>query len=159
MWGLLIGVVAVVALIGLFTWMMARQYTKVGPNQVLVISGGRVRSITLADGTTKKIGYRVAVGGGTFVKPLVEQAEILPLDILSADFEISDVISVNGINAVVRGTAQVKLDGTEPSVYLAAEQFLGKSSGEIMDVALKAVEGAVRTIIGWRVRCAPSSAR
>lgn len=148
MWGLLIGVVAAVAFIGLLIWMMARQYTKVGPNQVLVIAGGRVRSITLADGTTKKIGYRVAVGGGTFVKPLVEQAEILPLDILSADFEISDVISVNGINAVVRGTAQVKLDGTEPSVYLAAEQFLGKSSGEILDVALKAVEGAVRTIIG-----------
>ncbi len=148
MLGIIIGVVAAVAVIALIIWMVARQYTKVGPNQVLVISGGRARTITLADGTTKKIGYRVAIGGGTFVKPLVEQAEVLPLDIFSADFEISDVISVNGINSVVRGTAQVKLDGTEPNVYLAAEQFLGKSSSEILDVALKAVEGAVRTIIG-----------
>jgi flotillin len=148
MWGLLIGVIAAVAVIALIIWMVARQYTKVGPNQVLVISGGRARTITMADGTMRKIGYRIAIGGGTLVKPLIEQAEILPLDILSSDFEISDVISINGINAVVRGTAQVKLDGSEPNVYLAAEQFLGKSSSEILDVSLKAVEGAVRTIIG-----------
>jgi len=148
MWGVIGGIAGAVVVVALIIWLMARQYTKVGPNQVLVISGGRTRSISLADGTTKKIGYRVAVGGGTFVRPLVEQSEILPLDIFSADFEIPDVISVNGINAVVRGTAQVKLDGTEPGVYLAAEQFLGKSPSEITDVALKAVEGAVRTLIG-----------
>ena len=76
---LLIIIGAVVIVIGLIILALAKQYRKVGPNEVLIISGGRMRKVTDPDGTVKKIGYRMSIGGGTFVKPFIEQVQVLPL--------------------------------------------------------------------------------
>ncbi|MFC1850417.1 flotillin family protein [candidate division CSSED10-310 bacterium] len=124
------------------------QYKKVGPNEVLIITGGRYRSITLPDGTIKKVGYRVRIGGGTLVWPVFEAYQILSLQIIGMDFEVKDVIAQNGINSTITGTAQVKINGADPQVHLAAEQFLGKSQADIKEVALKTIEGHARSIIG-----------
>jgi len=141
-------IIAVLVLIALFFIGAAFQYKKVGPNQVLIISGGRKRKITLADGTEKKVGYRIHIGGGTLIKPIFERYEILPLDIITMNFEIPDAISMNGIKSMISGTAQVKIDGREETIPLAAEQFLGKSIDDIREIALKNIEGLTRTIIG-----------
>lgn len=126
----------------------AFQYKKVGPNEVLIITGGRHRMITLPDGTKKKVGYRIRIGGGTFVLPVIESYRILDLQNIPMDFEVLDVIAQNGVKGVITGTAQVKINGAEPEVHLAAEQFLGKSVSEIKEIALKTIEGHVRALIG-----------
>ena len=66
---LLIIIGGVVVFLALIILALAKQYRKAGPNEVLIISGGRMRKVTDADGTVRKIGYRMNIGGGTFVKP------------------------------------------------------------------------------------------
>jgi flotillin len=141
-------ILAAVVLIVAIVIVVLRNYRKVGPNEVLIISGGRKRTVTLSDGTTKEVGYRIRIGGGTFVRPFVEQAEVLPLEIIPMDIIVEDAISTNGIRCTVRGTAEVKIAGDEASIHLAAEQFLGKPLTDIRDVALRTLEGSTRALIG-----------
>ncbi|MHC4943851.1 MAG: flotillin family protein, partial [Planctomycetota bacterium] len=59
---------------------LALNYKKVGPNEVLIISGGKRQTVTEPDGTIRTIGYRLHIGGGTFVTPFVEKAQVLPIE-------------------------------------------------------------------------------
>ena len=64
---IIIGIILVVII--LISFLIAKQYRKVGPNEALIISGGRKRTVIAPDGTKRKIGYRYRLGGGTFVLP------------------------------------------------------------------------------------------
>jgi flotillin len=145
---LIIVAIAVVVIIAAIIVVVLKNYRKVGPNEVLIISGGKKRLITLPDGTTRQVGYRIRIGGGTFVKPFVEQARILPLEIIPMEFKVEDAIAANGIRCTIRGTAEVKIASDEVSIHLAAEQFLGRPLTDIRDVALRTLEGSSRALIG-----------
>ena len=145
---LIIIIIAVVVVIAALIVIFLKNYRKVGPNEVLIISGGKKRTVTMPDGTKRQVGYRIRIGGGTFVRPFIERAEILPLEIIPMDFSIEDAISTNGIRCTVRGTAEVKIAGDETSIILAAEQFLGKPLTDIRDVAMRTLEGSSRALIG-----------
>lgn len=137
-----------VVIIGLLLIAIAFQYKKVGPHEVLIITGGRTRTIKLHDGLEKRVGYRLRIGGGTFVIPFLEAYQILPLHNIPMEFAIDELIAQNGVKGVITGTAQVKINGVEPGVHLAAEQFLGRPLADVKDVALKTIEGRVRAIFG-----------
>ncbi len=141
-------IIAVAVVLAAIVVIVLKNYRKVGPNEVLIISGGRKRTVTLPDGTTREVGYRIRIGGGTFVKQFIEQAQILPLEIIPMDITVDDAISTNGIRCTVRGTAEVKIAGDGGSIHLAAEQFLGKPLSDIRDVALRTLEGSSRALIG-----------
>jgi len=145
---LIIVIIAVVVIAVAIVVVVLKNYRKVGPNEVLIISGGKKRSVTMPDGTTRQVGYRFRIGGGTFVRPFIEQAQILPLEIIPMNIQVEDAISTNGIRCTVRGTAEVKIAGDEGSIHLAAEQFLGKPLTDIRDVALRTLEGSARAFIG-----------
>ena len=59
---IIVAVVVLVIVLFLLVYMVFSRYTKVGPNQVLVVSGIKHRE---QDGT--KVGFRIVKGGGTFV--------------------------------------------------------------------------------------------
>ena len=79
----LIWIGIILAFISLLVLLIAKQYKKVGPNEVLIISGGHKRSVTEPDGTKRKIGYRYRLGGGAFVWPFLETYDILPIDVIN----------------------------------------------------------------------------
>lgn len=145
---LIIVIIVAVVILAAVVFVILKNYRKVGPNEVLIISGGKKRTVSMPDGTTREVGYRMRIGGGTFVRPFIEQAQILPLEIIPMNFQVEDAISTNGIRSTVRGTAEVKIAGEETSIYLAAEQFLGKPLSDIRDVALRTLEGSTRALIG-----------
>ena len=64
-----ISVVIVISVLFLFLMLYASRYIKVGPNQVLIVSGRR-RTIREQDGSVKTVGFRVVKGGGAFVWPV-----------------------------------------------------------------------------------------
>ena len=138
----------IVAVVGLVILLMATRYKKVGPNEALIISGGRKRSITLLDGTKKKVGYRYRLGGGTFVLPFIETVDRLPMDVVSLNIRTPEVLTHGGVPIMAEATAQVKVNSGGPAIHLAAEQFLGLGRDGIRDVASNVVEGKVREIIG-----------
>jgi flotillin len=72
-------VIAALLLIAFIVW--AHQYTKTGPNEVLIISGRRSRKGP--DG--RAVGYRIVRGGGTYVRPFREKVQRLSLELMQFD--------------------------------------------------------------------------
>lgn len=148
MLNLLLIIGSVIILLVLFFLLMAKQYRKVGPNEVLIISGGRKRKVVDPDGTVRRIGYRIHIGGGTFVKPFFESAQVLPLDVFTLLIKTPEVLTAQGVSIIAEATAQVKINGDDYSIRMAAEQFLGKGAEGIKDVAYQILEGSMRTALG-----------
>ncbi|MBD3413178.1 MAG: flotillin [Candidatus Aminicenantes bacterium] len=138
----------VVVALALLSFLVANQYRKVGPNQALIISGGLKKTITLPDGRKRKIGYRYRLGGGTFVWPLLETVDILPMDVINLGLKTPEVLTHNGILIQAEASAQVKIDSDDDSIHLAAEQFLGTGKEGIREVSETILDGMMRAVIG-----------
>ncbi|MFQ6082253.1 MAG: flotillin family protein [Candidatus Aminicenantia bacterium] len=145
-WLLVIGII--VLFLALFSFFLAKQYRKVGPNEVLIISGGRKHTIVLPDGTKRKIGYRYRIGGGTLILPFLEKAEILPIEVITLNIKTPEVLTRGGVPLMAEASAQVRINSDENSILLAAEQFLGMGREGIREVAHTIFEGKVREVIG-----------
>ena len=142
------GVAAFLFVLFVFMLIWASRYTKVGPNQVLVISGRKHRMVD-PDGTVRDIGFRIVKGGGVFVWPVYEKVDILSLELLTIDVQQEqDVYTSKGVPVRVDGVAQIKVKGDDVSIATAAEQFLSKTTDEIKGVAMQTLEGHLRAILG-----------
>ncbi|HEY3861959.1 MAG TPA: SPFH domain-containing protein [Verrucomicrobiae bacterium] len=141
------GAVGLVLVIFLFLAIWASRYTKVGPNQVLVVSG-RKHKFVEADGTVQSRGFRIVKGGGTFVMPVVEKVDVLSLELLTIDVQTPEVYTSKGVPVKVDGVAQIKIKGDDISIATASEQVLSKSIDEIKSVATQTLEGHLRAILG-----------
>ena len=141
--------VVVVLAVVIFTLMVVvlSRYTKVGPNQVLIVSGKSHKYVD-PDGTERVRGFRIVKGGGTFVYPVIEKVDILSLELLTIDVNTPEVYTSKGVPVKVDGVAQIKVKGDDISVATAAEQFLSKSVDEIKNVATQTLEGHLRAILG-----------
>jgi len=143
---ILIGAFLVV--LGLLVLLFAKQYRKVGPNEILIISGGRKRTIIKPDGTKSKIGYRYRAGGGTFVFPFIETVDTLPMEVLTLNIKTPEVLTNGGVPLMADAVAQIKIDSSEQAIQFAAEQFLGLGKEGIREVAESILEGKMREVIG-----------
>jgi Uncharacterized protein conserved in bacteria len=141
------GVVVVLFVFFMFIGIWASRYTKVGPNQVLVISGRKHRMVD-PDGTARDIGFRIVKGGGVFVWPVYEKVDILSLELLTIDVQTPEVYTSKGVPVKVDGVAQIKVKGDDISIATASEQFLSKGTEEIKNIAMQTLEGHLRAILG-----------
>ncbi len=123
-------------------------YRKVGPNEVLVISGGKGEFITDESGTRHRIGFRIVKGGGSLVNPLTERVETISLELITLDIVTPEFYTKMGVPIKVDGVAQIKVKGDDVSIRTAAEQFLNKSKEEIKNIAYQTVAGHLRAILG-----------
>ncbi|HXB58659.1 MAG TPA: SPFH domain-containing protein [Candidatus Acidoferrales bacterium] len=147
-WTLVIAAVgAILFVIFTFAIIWASRYTKVGPNQVLVISGRKHRIVD-PDGNAREVGFRVVKGGGVFVYPVLEKVDILSLELLTIDVQTPEVYTSKGVPVKVDGVAQTKVKGDDISIATAAEQFLSKGVEDIKNIAMQTLEGHLRAILG-----------
>src|SRR3954469_6812093 len=84
----------------------ANRYMKVGPNQVLVVSGRKHRVVD-PDGTTREVGFKIRKGGGVFVLPVFEKVDLLSLELLTIDVQTPEVYTSKGVPVRVDGVAQI----------------------------------------------------
>src|SRR2546423_7392652 len=127
-------VLAGLLLIAFAVW--AHQYTKVGPNEVLIISGrGRA-------------GYRIVRGGGTYVRPFREKVQRLSLELMQFDVRTAETYTMHGVPVQIDAVCMVKIEGTDEGIGRAAEQFLSRGREDIVRTAMQAVEGHMRAAIG-----------
>lgn len=106
-----------------------------GPNEALIRSGGGAQP-------------RVVVGGRIFVIPIFQEAQYLSLEVMTLTVATDNVYTAEGVSVSVDGVAQVKVARSEEAIRTAAQQFLGKGSNEIAQVALQTLEGHQRAILG-----------
>jgi flotillin len=138
----------IIFVIALLLIILAKQYRKVGPNEVLIIAGGHKKTIIGPDGAKVKVGYRYRLGGGTFVLPFVETVYRLPMDVITLNIKTPEVLTHSGVPIMAEATAQVKVDSSDSAIRLAAEQFLGLGKEGIRDVSMNVLEGHMREVIG-----------
>lgn len=138
-----IGVFVVVLAFALWAF----NYRKVGPNQVLVISG-RTSTVIEPDGRRRKVGYRLQVGGGTFVMPLLESVQVLPLDVISVSIRCPEVLTAHGVIIAAEAFGQVKVSSDERRLHRAVENFLSRGTAGIAAVAQEVLEGHMRAALG-----------
>ncbi len=125
--------VLVIAVVGYIVTYLAF-LRKVGPNEVLVISGrGAVRFVT---------------GGADMVVPLFHTWSTLSLEVMTLDVTTPEVYTVQGVPISVDGVAQIKIKKDDASLQAAAERFLGKPPSEVAKIALETVQGHLRGILG-----------
>ena len=149
--GVLIAVLAVFALffvLLVLAFVYASRYKKVGPNEVLIISGRGVGTTDPGTGQKMRRSFRIVRGGGTFIWPVVERVDRLSLELMTIEVVTTNVYTSQGVPVTVDGVAQVKVGSDDVSIVTAAEQFLSKSTKEIQNVALQTLEGHLRGILG-----------
>ena len=142
LWVPVLGVVLVLALI-IVSALFARNYIKVSPNMVAVLSGRKRR---LSDGRT--VGYRMVKGGAALRIPLLEKVEYLDLRVMTIPLEIRRAYTLKGVPVSVKAVANVKIRGDETSLQAAAERFLGITHAELQKVIFQTLEGHLRSILG-----------
>jgi len=140
-------IIVALAVIGIIAFVFHKQYKKVAPNEVLVISGLRKYSITEPDGTIKQIGYRFKVGGGAFINPFTEKAEKLMLEVITINVKPL-VATGEGVPIIAEATGQLRIDTDDYPLTLAIEQFLGRGIEGIREVGEAILEGKVRAVMG-----------
>ncbi|HZO52956.1 MAG TPA: SPFH domain-containing protein [Bryobacteraceae bacterium] len=135
----LVILVSIFIAIGLFS----RNYLKVSPNVVAVLSG---RKRKLSDG--RVVGYRMVRGGAALRIPLLEKVDYLSLNVFTIPLEIKRAYTVQGVPVFVKAVANVKIRGDETSLHAAAERFLGMRQDQIQAVIFQTLEGHLRSILG-----------
>ncbi len=134
---LVIGVVALVAVVFILIQTWGRLLRKVGPNQALIVYGA-------VPGGTK-----VITGGSKFVVPLYQRAQEFSLELMSFDVApAQDLYTSQGVAVNVEAVTQIKVRSDEASVKTAAEQFLSKSQQERESLIRLVMEGHLRGIVG-----------
>jgi flotillin len=110
-------------------------YRKVGPDQALIVYG---------------VGHpRVVKGGGAIVLPMIQQADMLSLQLMSFDVAPpQDLYTQQGVAVKVEAVAQIKVKSDLESIMTAAEQFLRKTEDERQHLIRLSMEGHLRGIIG-----------
>jgi flotillin len=142
---LLIPVIALVVLLALMmgAWLIGRNYIKVSPNAVAVLSGRRRK---LADG--RMVGYRMVKGGAALRIPILEKVEYLSLNVMTIGLEIKRAYTIKGVPVSVKAVANVKVRSDDASLQAAAERFLSMSHEQIQRVIFQTLEGHLRSILG-----------
>ena len=113
-----VAIAGIVVVIFIFIMVWASRYTKVGPNEVLILSGRKHKHMD-PDGTVRARGFRIVKGGGTFVMPVVEKVDILSLELLTIDVQTPEVYTSKGVPVRVDGVAQIKVKGDDVSIATA----------------------------------------
>ncbi len=121
---------------------------KVGPNEVLVISGRKHQRINPITGEQEVVSYRIVAGGRAFIMPVVERVDDLSLELMTIEVSTTDVYTLQGVPVAVDGVAQIKIGSDEISIATAAERFLSKSRTEVEHVAHETLAGHLRAILG-----------
>jgi len=130
-----------VVLLFMLAWIYISCFQKCGPNEAMIISGWGA-----GEGDRK---FKIVVGGGGFVNPLLQQKSFLSLEVMTIDVvSQAPIITKSGVPVFVEGVAQIKVQSDETSIATAAEQFLNKDAEEIAGIAHQTLIGHLRAILG-----------
>jgi flotillin len=142
--GVAIGMIAVLVVVVLI--LLFNRWEKVGPNEVLIVSG-RPHLYQSADGAKHAKGFSLIQGGWTWVRPW-EKADRLSLELMTLELNTPEFYTRLGVPIVVDGIAQIKIRSDDPiATATAAEMFLSKSTDDLNQVAHQMMSGHLRGAI------------
>ncbi len=137
-------IVGVIFVFGLAFW---ARYKTVGPDEAMIVTGSFLgKHNVLSDETGRSV--KIVRGGGAFIWPIFQQAQLLSLLSHKLDVSTPEVYTEQGVPVMADGVAIIKVGGSVEDVATAAEQFLGKPTEALKAEAQEVLEGHLRAILG-----------
>ncbi len=144
-------VTGVVILILLIAFVSSR-YHVAGANEALIVAGSRGAKVRDERGQVVASpgdkGVKVVVGGGTFVRPLLDRVGKLKLTARQIAVQLTDAVTSQGIKVQVQGVATFKIGRDVESLRNAAERFLDAKPEQVDSIVKNVLEGSLRSIVG-----------
>src|SRR6202521_6159307 len=145
-------VVAGVIILILLIAFVASRYHVAGANEALIVAGSRgakVRDVRgQPTGAAGDKGVKVVVGGGTFVRPLLDRVGRMKLTARQISVQLTDAVTSQGIKVQVQGVATFKIGRDVESLRNAAERFLDAKPEQVDSIVKNVLEGSLRSIVG-----------
>ena len=129
-------IIAVLVLVVLPILLLISSYKKVGPNQVLFITGAFLKGRV-----------RVIKGGGAFVWPVLQQAQVQTLDTFNIDVNVEDIMTNTSVPVDVKATALLRVGSSVDMLATAAEKILGLDAQERDEQLTEIVKGGLREVL------------
>lgn len=126
----------IAALVILLLILLISSYKKVGPNQVLFITGAFLRGRV-----------KVIKGGGAFVWPVLQQAQVQTLDTFNIDVSVEDIMTKTQVPVDVKATALLRVGSSVDMLATAAEKILGLDADERDEQLTEIVKGGLREVL------------
>src|SRR2546421_12458518 len=118
-------VTGVIILILLIAFVSSR-YHVAGANEALIVAGSRGAKVRDERGQVVASpgdkGVKVVVGGGTFVRPLLDRVGELKLTARQIGVQLTDAVTSQGINVQLQGVATFKIARDVQSLRTAPER-------------------------------------
>lgn len=139
MTGMIIAAVVVILLL-----LLAGCYKKVGPNKVLIVTGGWLHGPYVQSNPETGTRVKVIKGGGTFVWPVIQQAQVESLDTFPIDVTVNNVMTIDSVPVNAKASAVLRVGSDPKMIAIASEKMLGLSKEERDNQMISVVKGAVR---------------
>src|SRR5690242_16115081 len=145
-------VVAAVIVLVLLIAFVASRYHVAGANEALIVAGSRGAKVRDERGQAQAApgdkGVKVVVGGGTFVRPLLDRVGRMKLTARQISVQLTDAVTSQGIKVQVQGVATFKIGRDVESLRNAAERFLDAKPEQVDSIVKNVLEGSLRSIVG-----------
>src|SRR5437588_3683788 len=145
-------VAAAVIVLVLLIAFVASRYHVAGANEALIVAGSRGAKVRDERGQVVASpgdkGVKVVVGGGTFVRPLLDRVGKLKLTARQISVQLTDAVTSQGIKVQVQGVATFKIGRDVESLRNAAERFLDAKPEQVDSIVKNVLEGSLRSIVG-----------
>lgn len=136
--------ISIICVIVAFIALLGMCYRKVGPNQVLIITGGLLNGPYLVNVPETNTKVKVVKGGGTWVWPIIQQAEVESLDTFTIDVEVQNVMTKDAVKVNAKANVVLRVGGDKKSIAIASEKILGLNEQERNQQMYLVTKGAVR---------------
>src|SRR5438552_7607464 len=121
-------VVAGVVILLLLIAFVASRYHVAGANEALIVAGSRGAKVRDERGQMAAApgdkGVKVVVGGGTFIRPLLDRVGKLKLTARQINVQLSDAVTSQGIKVQIKGDATFNIDRDTESQRSVSERLL-----------------------------------
>lgn len=140
----MIKAIIIVVLVLLVISMIASRYRKVGPNQVLIITGGLLKGpyLTVVPETSTRV--KVVKGGGAFVWPVIQQAQVINMDTFTYEVQVNNVMTKDNVKVNAKATATLRIGSDRKMIAIASEKIMGLKQEDLLDQMERITTGAIR---------------
>ncbi|EDP6423538.1 flotillin family protein [Campylobacter jejuni] len=140
-YGFILGVILILLLV------LISSYKKVAPNEVLIVTGACLSGpyVQVIEETNTRV--KVVKGGGTFVIPILQRAEIESLDTFNIDVKVENIMTRDKVPVDASANAVLRVGSTPELIAIASEKILGLHEDERQNQMEQVVRGGLREVL------------
>ncbi|GKS81100.1 flotillin [Ligilactobacillus pabuli] len=143
----LVTIISIIVLIILFIVIGSMLYRKVGPNEVLIVTGGLLKGKNIQENADLGTHMKVVKGGGAFVIPVIQQANVYSLDTFNINADVEEIMTVDSVPVDASVNAVLRIGSTPELIAIAAEKIMGLSDDELSAQMIEVVKGGLREVL------------